>query len=300
MTNETVHDNESLLLRNYKLGIVEGWVSGVGNVILFVLKLWVGMLSGSVALIADAWHTLTDTISSIIVILGMKISAKPADNEHPYGHGRAEIIASLIIGILLVLIGIHFIMAAYEKLQTREFTNFGTLAIIVTIISLIVKEGLAQYAFYLARKTKIESIKADGWHHRSDAISSAVILLGIFLGKYAWWVDGVLAILVAFVILYVAFNIFKKAVNNLLGEKPDPDLINEIMKIGGLVHPEGLRMHHFHVHNYGLHNEMTFHIVLPGGMTMTEASEITLRLFNEIKLKKNILATIHIDTESKY
>jgi len=300
MTEERIYKKENLVQNNYKLGIVEGWVSGVANIVLFVLKLWVGMLSGSIALIADAWHTLTDTISSIIVILGMKISAKPADNEHPYGHGRAEVIASLIIGILLVLIGIHFIMAAYEKLQTHEFTQFGTAAIIVTIISLVVKEGLAQYAFYLWRKTKIESIKADGWHHRSDAISSFVILIGIFLGKYIWWIDGVLAILVAFVILYVAFNIFKKAVNILLGEKPDPELINEIVKIGGNVYPAGLRMHHFHVHNYGLHNEMTFHIVLPGAMTMTEASEITHRLFNEIKFKNNILATIHIDTESKY
>ena len=292
--------NENQVQKNYRLGIVEGWVSGIANVILFGLKLWIGLLSGSVALIADAWHTLTDTISSVIVILGMKISAKPADNEHPYGHGRAEIIASLVIGILLVLIGIHFIMAAYEKLKTHEFTNFGTLAIIVTLISLFVKEGLAQYAFYLGRKTKIESIKADGWHHRSDAISSLVILIGIFLGRYIWWIDGVLAILVAFVILYVAFNIFKKAVNNLLGEKPDPALINEIKEIGGFVYPDGLRMHHFHVHNYGLHSEMTFHIVLSGSITMTEASEITHRLFNEIKIKKNILATIHIDTESKY
>ncbi len=300
MTEEIISKNESLIQNNYKLGIVEGWVSGVGNVILFVLKLWVGMLSGSVALIADAWHTLTDTISSVIVILGMKISAKPADNEHPYGHGRAEVIASLIIGILLVLIGVHFIMAAYEKLQTHEFTNFGTLAIIVTLISLFVKEGLAQYAFYLWRKTKIESIKADGWHHRSDAISSFVILIGIFLGRYIWWIDGVLAIFVAFVILYVAFTIFKKAVNILLGKKPDPELINEIVEIGSLVYPDGLRMHHFHIHNYGLHNEMTFHIVLPGAMTMTEASQVTHRLFKEIQINKNILATIHIDTESKY
>ncbi len=300
MTEEIISKNESLIQNNYKLGIVEGWVSGVGNVILFVLKLWVGMLSGSVALIADAWHTLTDTISSVIVILGMKISAKPADNEHPYGHGRAEVIASLIIGILLVLIGVHFIMAAYEKLQTHEFTNFGTLAIIVTLISLFVKEGLAQYAFYLWRKTRIESIKADGWHHRSDAISSFVILIGIFLGRYIWWIDGVLAIFVAFVILYVAFTIFKKAVNILLGKKPDPELINEIVEIGSLVYPDGLRMHHFHIHNYGLHNEMTFHIVLPGAMTMTEASQVTHRLFKEIQINKNILATIHIDTESKY
>lgn len=300
MTKEPNYTKKTGVQRNYKLGIVEGWVSGVGNVILFFLKLWAGMVTGSIALIADAWHTLTDTLSSLIVLIGLKIASKPADDEHPYGHGRAELISSLIIGFLLILIGIHFGIAGYEKLQSHEVTNYGTIAIVVTVFSLLVKEGLAQYAFYLGRKTKIDSIMADGWHHRSDAISSLIILVGIFLGKYWWWIDGVLAIIVSLIIFHVSWTILKKVVNNLLGEQPDPELINEIKEIGNQIHPDGLRMHHFHVHNYGLHKEMTFHIVLPGKMTMNEASNITHRLFNEIKLKKNILATIHIDTESKY
>ena len=284
----------------YRMGMVEGLVSGVGNVILFGIKLWAGMVSGSVALIADAWHTLTDTVSSLIIVIGMKIASKPPDKEHPFGHGRAEVISSLIIGILLILIGVHFVTVSIEKFQNREQANFGLIAIVVTIISMLVKEGMAQYAFWISKKIKAESIKADGWHHRSDAISSAIILVGIFIGKYAWWIDAALGIMVSMVIFYSAWIILSKTINTLLGQKPEQETIDQIKKITATIYPGDLRMHHFHIHNYGFHNEMTFHIVLPEQMKLNEAAKITGRLFEEIKQQMNILATIHIDTESKY
>lgn len=106
----------------------EGWFSIIGNILLFALKYWAGITTGSIALIADAWHTLTDSISSVIVLIGGKISRKPADNEHPFGHGRAEHIASLVIGILLAVIAIDFIINSIEKLTTQEHTKFGTFA----------------------------------------------------------------------------------------------------------------------------------------------------------------------------
>lgn len=282
------------------MGMLEGLVTGIGNIILFGLKLWAGMVSGSVALIADAWHTLTDTVSSLIVIVGMKIASKPPDKEHPFGHGRAEFISSLIIGILLILIGVHFVSVSIEKLQNREEANFGLIAIVVTIISMLLKEAMAQYAFWVARRINAESIKADGWHHRSDAISSALILIGIFLEKYAWWIDAALGILVSVIIFYSAWVILKNTINTLLGVKPEKETINKIKEITANVYPDDLRVHHFHIHNYGFHNEMTFHVVLPKQMELNEASQITRRLFEEIKQQMNILATIHIDTESKY
>ena len=284
----------------YKMGMVEGIVTGLGNIVLFVIKLWAGMVSGSVALIADAWHTLTDSISSLIVVIGMKIASKPPDSEHPFGHGRAEFISSLIIGILLILIGVHFIDVSIEKLQSKEEASFGLIAIVVTIISMVLKEVMAQYAFWVARRIDAESIKADGWHHRSDAISSALILVGIFLEQFAWWIDAVLGILVSLIIFYSAWVILKNTINTLLGKKPEQDTIEKIKIIISDIYPGDLRLHHFHIHNYGFHNEMTFHIVLPKEMKLTDASQITRQIFEEIKQQMNILATIHIDTESKY
>lgn len=284
----------------YKLGMQEGMVTGLGNIVLFVIKLWAGIVSGSVALIADAWHTLTDSVSSLIVIVGMKVASKPPDKEHPFGHGRAEFISSLIIGILLIIIGVHFISVSIEKLQNREEASFGLIAIVVTIISMIMKEAMAQYAFWVSRKINAESIKADGWHHRSDAISSAVILVGIFLEQFAWWIDAALGILVSIIIFYSAWIILKNTINTLLGQKPEQETIDKIKIIVSDIYPIDLRPHHFHIHNYGFHNEMTFHIVLPKEMKLSNATQITRQIFEEIKQQMNILATIHIDTESKY
>ena len=181
---------------NTRLSIRAGWVSIFTNLALFGLKYWAGLVSGSVALIADAWHTLSDSISSVLVIGGVKLSQKPADKSHPFGHGRYELIATIIIGCLLIWVSYNFIVESVEKLQNKESASYGAFAIIATIISVISKEGLAQYSFYIGRKTNSRVVSADGWHHRSDAISSIVILVGIFIGRYFWWADGVLGILV--------------------------------------------------------------------------------------------------------
>lgn len=286
--------------KKYLSGVKEGWISGLVNILLFGIKLWAGIVSGSIALIADAWHTLSDTISSVLIIIGLKWASKPADKEHPFGHGRIEIIVSLVIGIILVLVGFHFITASVEKLRNTESANFGIIAIVVTVISLIVKETLARYALRIGKITGVESIKADGWHHRSDAFSSGIILIGIVVQKYIWWIDGLLGIFVAIVIFYSAYVIILKTVQILLGKEPDPEQVKEISEIAKNIYSGNLRLHHFHIHSYGFHNEMTFHIVLPAEMSLKEANKITQKLFTEIKEKMNILATIHIDTKSKY
>ena len=126
----------------------EGWISIIGNIILFALKYWAGIVTGSLALIADAWHTLSDSVSSVIVLIGGKISRKPADDDHPFGHGRAEHISAVIIGVILAIVAFDFIIGAIEKFGEREQTSFSTIAWVATIVSIIVKEGMAQYAFW--------------------------------------------------------------------------------------------------------------------------------------------------------
>ena len=175
----------------------EGWISIILNLVLFGLKYWAGIVTGSLALIADAWHTLTDSISSVIVLIGGKISRKPADDDHPFGHGRAEHISAIIIGVLLAIIAFDFVIGAIEKFRTHEQTHYGTIAIVVTIVSIVLKEALAQYAFWAGRKINSSILRADGWHHRTDALSSVVILIGIIIGSQFWWTDAVLSFIVA-------------------------------------------------------------------------------------------------------
>ncbi|TDO03329.1 cation diffusion facilitator family transporter [Sunxiuqinia elliptica] len=278
---------------NKKYIILEGWISIFTNLFLFGLKYWAGLVSGSIALIADAWHTLTDSVSSVIVLLGGKLSSKPADEEHPFGHGRAEHIAAVIIGVLLAIVAFDFVLSAVEKFNSREGGSFGTIAIVVTIVSILGKEALAQYAFWGYRKTHSSVLKADGWHHRTDSLSSIVILVGILVGKYFWWIDSLLALIVALMIAYASYEILSKEIKSLLGERIDPELLEAIKQEVDQLFDRELYMHHFHLHRYGNHNELSCHIKLPPNMPLKEAHAICTRIENEIQIKFDLTTTIH-------
>lgn len=273
----------------------QGIISIIVNSLLFIAKYYAGVVSGSVALITDAWHTISDSASSLVLIIGTKLANKPADKEHPYGHGRIELITALVIGIMLTLIGFNFLTSAINKLILREAATFGMLAITVTIASVLLNEGLAQYAFYLARRTKNTSLKADGWHHRSDALSSFIILVGILVGSVWWWMDGVLGIIMAGFIFYAGYGIFKEVVNPLIGQQPDKKMLNSIKEICTEIAGKEVSPHHFHIHQYGAHTELTFHIALDGEQSLTEAHDLADKMEKEIYKEFTVDATIHIE-----
>ena len=279
-----------------KLGYREGLVSVILNLLLFVLKYYAGIASASLALIADAWHTLSDSLTSLVVILGIKLSSKKPDKEHPFGHGRWEQISALIIAILLALVGVEFMKDAIAKLRGHEAADFGWLAYLATVASIVLKEGLARYAFYIARKTGNAAVKADGWHHRSDALSSLMVLAGLFLSPYFWWIDSVLGMLISFMLFYAAYGIIREAVNKILGEEPSEEVIGKVEQIvkaemGNVAYP-----HHYHIHHYGDHIEFTFHIKVPGEETVEEAHRKATLIEMQIKTELKIEETIHSET----
>lgn len=273
----------------------EGWISIILNLVLFGLKYWAGIVTGSLALIADAWHTLTDSISSVIVLIGGKISRKPADDDHPFGHGRAEHISAIIIGVLLAIIAFDFVIGAIEKFRTHEQTHYGTIAIVVTIVSIVLKEALAQYAFWAGRKINSSILRADGWHHRTDALSSVVILIGIIIGSQFWWTDAVLSFIVALMIGWASYEILSKDIQSLLGESPSPELLEAIQKTGESVSKEELHLHHIHLHNYGKHTEVSLHIKLNPDMPLHDAHEICSKVELALKKEFGYIATVHAE-----
>ncbi|HYQ59283.1 MAG TPA: cation diffusion facilitator family transporter, partial [Draconibacterium sp.] len=242
---------------------------------------------------ADAWHTLTDSVSSVIALIGGKISSKPADDDHPFGHGRAEHIAAMIIGVLLAIVAFDFVLKSAEKFGTRKQTIFGPIAWIVTIISIVVKEVLAQYAFWGFRKTNSSLLKADGWHHRTDALSSVIILIGLIAGKYFWWTDAVLGFIVAIMIGWASFEILSKEITSLLGESPSDELLESIHKKVGQSCKFQVNLHHIHLHHYGDHTEMSCHIKLPPEMSLYETHEICSKIEQTIKKEFGYYTTIH-------
>ena len=278
-----------------RYGYMEGIIGIIANLILFALKYWAGVVSGSLALIADAWHTLSDSASSLIVVGSVKLSSRKADESHPFGHGRYQQIASLFIAFLLGIIAYEFLINSIEKFRLHESTQFGTLAIVVTALSVIVKEGMAQYAYWTYRKTGLETLRADGWHHRSDALSSGVVLLGILFGSRFWWIDPVLGFLISLMLLYAVYEIVRNSIHKLLGEKPDQGLINEVIDLIDKVSDREICPHHFHLHTYGDHKELTFHIMIPGTLNISTGHDIANTIEQALREEKGIEATIHVE-----
>ncbi|GJQ61309.1 MAG: cobalt transporter [Melioribacteraceae bacterium] len=282
-------------MKQRNLSILAGWVSILFNILLFGLKYWVGIMTGSIALIADAWHTLSDSFSSLVLIFGTKYSQKPPDEDHPFGHGRAELITAVIIGVLLSIVAFSFLSSSVSRLIDKTVIVYGETAILITVLSIVVKEGLAQFALWAAKRENSPALRADAWHHRSDAISSIVILVGIFFQDIFWGVDGILGILVSLLIFHTAYEILRDAIDPLMGKDIDRKTKRKIDKICRDIAGEGLASHHYHLHEYGDHRELTFHIKLPNNMSLEKAHDIATRIESEIKEHLFIEATIHME-----
>ena len=279
------------------LSYLEGTLSSIINVGLFAVKLWAGTVTGSISMIADAWHTLSDTFTSLVVIFGSWVAGKPKDDSHPFGHGRAEIIGAVVIGTLLGIVGISFMRDSYLQLKNRAEVLFDNKSIIIFACSIVLKEGLAQFALWAGKKSSSRALIADGWHHRSDAIASALIVLGALVGKFFWWIDGALGLLVSLLILYAAFEIIREGASILMGEGVDRDFEVEIRKTVEKESPEVNHIHHIHVHRYGDHIEVTMHIRVRGSITLKEAHKTTSRLEQVLRKDLKIEPTIHIEPD---
>jgi cation diffusion facilitator family transporter len=268
--------------------------SVVVNTALFAAKLWVGVGIGSVAVVADAWHTLSDSLSSVVVAVAARLGARRADKEHPFGHGRWEPISALAVAFVLAFVAYEFFTGSVARLWAHESAEYGVAAIVVTAVSIGAKEALAQYAFAVARRTGNAAIRADGWHHRSDALSSVVVLAGILFGSRFWWIDGALGVVVAVMLGVAAFVVARDAITMLLGEEASEELCADVLKIIEGVHPGG-GAHHIHMHNYVTGGELTLHIRMGGDVSLVEAHDVATRIERGINEELGLTATVHVE-----
>lgn len=276
-----------------KYNLRAGWFSIFGNVALSALKYWAGISTGSLALVADAWHSISDVVTSAVVLIGGRISRKPADDDHPFGHGRAEHIAAIIIGVVLAIVAFDFVISGIEKFGDRTQTYYSTFAWVAIIVSIVMNELMTQYSFRAGKKINSTMLIADGWHHRTDALSSIIVLIGIALGSSFWWTDAVLSIIVALMIAFASFEILSKEITSLLGESPKKELLLSIRETAQKSVDIPLHLHHIHLHVYGKHTEMSCHIKLPASMSLKDAHEICTRIENAVKNKFGYITTVH-------
>ncbi len=272
-------------------------VSFALNAFLFLLKLWASIISGSVAILADAVHTLSDSITTAVVFIGFKVAGKHPDEKHPFGHERAEKIAAIVIGVILLVVAVNFIFISLRRILTADAARFGVAAIWVMAVSLVLKEALARYSINTGRKIKSDSLIGDGWHHRSDALSSALILAGIIAGRHLLWIDGALGIIVALFLSKAAYDIIRKSSSSILGESLSEEIKQQLKNIVKQTATEAGEAHHFHLHSYGSHRELSFHISLPGHISLKEAHETATLLEDAVRKKLGFEPTVHVDHE---
>lgn len=274
-----------------------GWFSILANIVLFALKLWAGVVTGSVALTADAWHTLSDSASSIMMLFGGRTARKPADGEHPFGHGRADLIVGVAIGTVLGWIGISFVVESIERLSTVTAVEYGLIGIVATAASLVGKEILAQYAFHGARKSGSAALRADAWHHRSDALSSLIILFGIVFARSWPMTDAVLGFIVAAFLFYAAWETVRSCALPLLGESPSRREVSHVRTIADETSPKLDNVHHLHIHRYGDHTELTCHVHIDGNMSVADAHELVEDFEQALRERMGVEPTVHVDPE---
>jgi len=281
-----------------KYGYLEATISIIGNILIFFVKLFLGIFINSIALIADGVHSLSDVSTSGVVIFGFRIAQKKPDKEHPYGHGRAEYIATLIIAILLILVGIGFIQQSIERIINLETIQHGEYAIIISIIVIItaiLKELMARYSNAIAKKIKSDVLKADAWHHRSDAISSIGVAIGIVGARYGFPIlDPIFGIIVSVIIIYVGINLVRTVSNFLIGQSPDQELIKQIKSIAQKT-DNVMGIHDVSIHDYGTTKILTIHAEVDSNLPLNEAHKIADNLENNIHIKTSYSTIIHLD-----
>ena len=290
---------EKNLLRK-RIGYLEAWVSIIGNVLLFLLKLLIGIAINSLSLIADAFHSLSDVLTSIVVLVGFKFGEKPADKEHPFGHGRIEIIATLIIAFLLIVVTYDIGKSAILRIISPQKVKFSSIAIIFMIASAGFKEWMASFSIFLGKKINASSLIADAWHHRSDAIASLLVGLGlIFMRFNLYLIDGILALGVAILIGWIAVRLIITSSSTLIGEAPDSELINKISQISLSV-PGVLNIHDIYVHDYNTNKVISLHVEVNDNLLADAAHEIATTVEEKIKEKTHAYnVTAHIDPKER-
>ncbi|MDE5607367.1 MAG: cation diffusion facilitator family transporter [Muribaculaceae bacterium] len=286
--------------RIYKVTLI----GSVVNAALIVIKLIAGIAGRSSALVADGVHSLTDFISDVIVLIFVKIAGKPSDKGHDYGHGKFETLATLIIGLILLLagvgLGVEGISQIVRSLRGEVLAEPSWIALAVALVSILVKEILYRYTVRWGKKLDSDAVKANAWHHRSDAISSFGTAVGIagaiFLGQKYRILDPIAAAVVSVFIVKSGYDIMKPCISELLESSLPDSQVKELEKI--IMSTPGVRgFHRLRTRKVGNAKAIDLHIKLDGNLRLTEAHNIASAVEAGIKRRfgKNSIINIHME-----
>lgn len=266
------------------------------NILLFIGKLTVGILSASVAIIADAFNNIADAGSCIVALLGFKLAEKPVDKEHPLGHGRLEYVSGFIVDMLIILVGFELMKSSFEKILNPTLPNVQSLTLVFLGVAVIVKLWL--YTFYkkIAKAIDSNSIKATATDSLADSLATTLVMISAIISNYTnVAIDAWAGILVAGFILYSGIKASKETIDLLLGSPPAPAFIEEIYAFVK-DYPSVVGIHDVIVHDYGPGRKiMSFHAEIPSDSDINLAHEEIDLLERDMHAKFGCIVTIHLD-----
>ena len=279
-------------------------VGSVVNLLLVVFKFVAGLLGSSSAMIADAVHSLSDFVTDIVVIVFVNISGKPEDEDHRYGHGKYETLATVIIALALFAVGVGILVDGAKDVAAvvngAVLPAPSMIALIAAALSIEAKELLYRYTAHVGRKLDSQAVVANGWHHRSDAFSSIGVLVGIggamLLGEKWRVLDPLAAIVVSAFIIKVAVDLIKPCLDELLERSLPAEVEQEIEQI--ILSEEGVTSpHHLRTRRIGNRYAIEVHIRMDGNLTLSEAHRITTAVEQKLKSRSGSATHVGIHTE---
>lgn len=279
-----------------KFGVLSGSVGIVLNILLAVAKLIVGTVANSISITADAVNNFSDVGASAVNLIGAKAAAKAPDKEHPFGHGRIEYIAALIVSFIVLSCGLELIKTSIDKILHPETVLFSYPAALVLVLSILGKLWLALFNNNIAKRISSVSNKAVVADSLSDIISTSATLIALICSKFTTIpVDGYIGILVALFIIFTGVSIVKDTVSPLLGERPDPEMVKEIER--EILSQDGIiGVHDLMVHSYGPSRSfVSAHAEVPADADINVSHDAVDNIENNLRKKYGILATIHMD-----
>ncbi|MCF6466465.1 cation diffusion facilitator family transporter [Clostridium sp. Cult2] len=270
-------------MENYKLGTKVSIITIIINVILSIAKVIAGVIGQSSAMLADGVHTLSDVLTTLVVLVGLKVSSKEADDNHPYGHEKYEPIFAKILSILLIITGLLIGYEGIKILITGEIKTPGRIALIAALISIITKEAMFWYTIKAAKKIKSFSMEADAWHHRSDALSSIGTFVGILGARMGLRIlDPIAAIVVSIFIIKVGVDLYLQSIKGLVDEAADDEIISKIKELTFSV--EGVEdIKELKTRIFGNRIYVDIDIFVKGNLSVIEGHEIAEKVHDLIE-----------------
>lgn len=280
-----------------KYGILSGCV-GIGmNVILCLLKFFVGTLTGSIAISADAVNNLSDAGSSAVTVFGFKMAGKPADKDHPFGHGRIEYITAMIVSFIILFMGVELAIQSVKKIRSPEDIQFSLIGAIIIAASILGKLWLAFFNRGLGKRIDSPAMTAVVADSMSDIAATSITLIALILSRFfpSLHIDGWLGIIVAGFVFKAGLDIFRDTLSSLIGQPPSKELVEELKaKILSYDHVSGI--HDLIMHNYGPDQFFaTVHVEIPSDIDVMVGHDIIDNIENDIKKQMGIDLTIHYD-----